>query len=127
MLQTFVINTFPESVDVAVVRGRLTFVPGSRLATIAIGITDDSIAEMDETFIVGLRALNETTINIDSTEVTIRDDDGTQAIFLCITISCCHNLQQLQYPLDNLLIQPVKEDKLPLGLENLVKPMKLCV
>lgn len=68
----------PVSNDVAATQGRLIFPPGSRLAVITISITDDSIAERDENFMVGLEAPAEP-VNIggDNTiTVTIRDNDG---------------------------------------------------
>tara|TARA_R110002111_G_scaffold257026_1_gene324949 strand:- start:92664 stop:99785 length:7122 start_codon:yes stop_codon:yes gene_type:complete len=59
--------------------GTLTFTPGEQSKTIPVSITDDSIVEMDKTFLVDLRNLISDNPNViigsSQAEVTIHDDD----------------------------------------------------
>ena len=71
-----------EAQDISPVMGVLTFPPESRVQYIDVPITDDTLVEADEQFIVGLRAVESVAaIGINSIEVFIKDNDGN---FVCI-------------------------------------------
>ncbi len=57
----------------------LVFPPESMLAAVSITIADDFIAETNENFFILLEIVEggAANINVDSTEVTILDNDGT--------------------------------------------------
>ena len=66
-------------IDVLVQSGMIEFAPGSQLAAIDVPITDDTLAEPNEDFVVMLTTLDATAVTISAaiTQVTITDDDGT--------------------------------------------------
>ena len=72
--------------DYAATTIQLTFLPGVNLQCASISIIDDAVLESNEDFTVQLTAQETAaiTINLNSTGVTIADNDGEIYLLVCI-------------------------------------------
>ena len=80
----FLVPKAPD--DYAATTAPLTFLPGVNLQCASISIVDDAVLESNEDFTVQLTAQDTAaiTINLNSTDVTIIDNDGESS---CLSVS----------------------------------------
>ena len=80
----FLVPKAPD--DYAATTAPLTFLPGVNLQCASISIVDDAVLESNEDFTVQLTAQDTAaiTVNLNSTDVTIIDNDGEIYLLVCV-------------------------------------------
>ena len=80
----FLVPKAPD--DYAATTVLLTFLPGVNLQCASISIIDDAVLESNEDFTVQLTAQDTAaiTVNLNSTDVTITDNDGEIYLLVCV-------------------------------------------
>ena len=78
VVELIILSNIPHSLDYSLIPENIIFSPGMTGPQCkSISITDDSILEIDEVFVVALSTMDQDVIlNPSNTSITILDDDG---------------------------------------------------